>query len=81
MKEIKNFQEKEQEKEPESQIIEGIIGESPQDWEKKLPPDILPEMVDRFLGNDNLWYWHLKPGYIKNEKEREEYKLEREKWP
>jgi hypothetical protein len=81
MEKIRNFQEKQPEKELESQVIEGIIGESPEGWEKKLPPDISSEMVDILLGNDNLWHWHLRPEYIKNEKERERYKFEREKWP
>lgn len=62
------------------QIIEDVIGESPAAWKEKLPADIKPEMVDLFLGNDNLWRWHLKPEYIKDEKEREKYKIEKENW-
>jgi hypothetical protein len=72
---MENFQE------IEKQMVEGVIGELPVGWKEKLPADIKPEMVDLFLGNDNLWRWHLKPEFIKDEKEREKYKIEREKWP
>jgi hypothetical protein len=73
MEEIKNFQ--------QEQIIAGIIGESIEDWEKKLPAEIQPDMVDRFLGSDKLWHWHLKPEHIKDERKKQEYNQEREIWP
>lgn len=88
MEEIKNFtqeqkkQTEEQAKEmPEKQVVAGVVGKSMDDLEKNLPDGIKPDMVDKFLGNDNLWYWHLKPEYIKDEKEKQEYNHEREIWP
>jgi len=74
---LKNFSEKKEEK----QIIEGVIGASLKDWEKKLPPGVLPQMVDKFLGSDSLWHWHLLPEYIQDEEERKKYEKEREMWP
>ncbi len=77
MEKIKNHQEKELNKEEKRQIIEGLIVEN---WQKKLPPGITEDMVEQFLGNDGLWRWHLKPEFIKDEKEREQYKAERGQW-
>ncbi|NCO15128.1 hypothetical protein COW77_00360 [Candidatus Wolfebacteria bacterium CG18_big_fil_WC_8_21_14_2_50_39_7] len=69
----------ESEEKPEEQTIEGFIGEY-QDWQKKLPPNIKPEMVDLFLGSDGLWHWHLRPEYIQDEQERKKYEMKRSQW-
>ncbi|MGB9743429.1 MAG: hypothetical protein ACPLW9_01810 [Minisyncoccales bacterium] len=78
---IKISPEEKPEESGEKQVIEGVIGESLIDWEKKLPPGVLPHMVDRFLGHDNLWHWHLLPEYIKDKEAREKYEKERSMWP
>jgi len=64
----------------EKQTISGIIGKSLEKWGVNLPQGISPEMVDIFLGNDGLWHWHLKPEFIKDEKQREIYQKEKEQW-
>jgi hypothetical protein len=64
---------------PEEQIVEGFVGEY-QDWQKKLPADIQPEMVELLLGNDGLWHWHLRADYIKDDQERKKYEIERKQW-
>lgn len=68
-------------KEPKKiQIIEGLIGKYRENFQEKLPSGITPEMVDLFLGNDGLWYWHLRPEFIEDEKERNRYITERGQW-
>lgn len=73
--------EQKEKREQEKQIVEGVVGEFPTEWRKKLPAGVTPEMVDIYLGNDNLWHWHLKEAYIEDEEEREKYKKEKEMWP
>ncbi len=80
MGETENFEEKVQEEEPENQVVEGLLGKYQKDWQEKLPSNIDPEMVDLFLGNDGLWYWHLKPPFIKDKGEKEKYEEEKEQW-
>jgi len=67
------------EKEPEKEAIEGFIGKYNENWQEKLPPGIKPEMVERVLERDG-WHWHLKPEFIKDEKEREKYLAEKRQW-
>ncbi len=77
---MENFQEKQPEAEKEKQIIEGVIGEHQKNYQDKLPPGIKQEMTEPFLGPDNLWRWHLKSDYIKDEEERKKYANERKQW-
>lgn len=70
-----------EEKPKEKQIIEGLIGNNPKDVEKVLPAGLTPEMVDKVIGHDGLYHWHLKPEYIEDEEEREKYQDEKEQWP
>jgi len=76
-----NFNEIEIENETrKEQIVEGPI-EDVNNWKKSLPDDVDSHMVEQFLGQDNKWYWHLKPEYIKDKNKRKEYYEKRKVWP
>ncbi len=78
MKKIKNVPKK---PESEIQILEGVIGKSAEEWQKKLPAGIKPNMADVYLGSDDLYHWHLHPDFIKDYEEREKWRKERNIWP
>jgi hypothetical protein len=61
-------------------LVEGVIGKDDKNWYEKLPLGVKKEQVEEFLGHDGLYHWHLKPEFIEDEKEKEKYKEESEKW-
>jgi len=73
----------------QEQPIEGILPnftvmdeeETRKYLKENLPSGILPEMVDRMIGNDGKWHWHLRPEYIKDEEKRKQYEADRKAWP
>lgn len=70
------------------QLTEGILSnyttlyeEEMQEYlRENLPSGISPEMVDRMIGGDGKWHWHLRPEYIKDEEERKKYEADRKAW-
>ncbi len=52
-------------------------------WSKILPEGITLGDVDLFIkkeGENNKWFWHLKPKFIEDEKEREKWIQEKLIW-
>jgi|GEM_PF-6505573 len=67
------------EKGAEEQVVEGKI-EDINNIEKSLPPGVDASMVETYLNKDGQWWWHLRPEYIKDKKEREKWKKEEKIW-
>lgn len=67
------------EEKAEKQIIKGRISDI-NNIKKSLPQGVDASMVETYLNKDGQWWWHLRPEYIKNKKEREEWKKEEKIW-
>jgi hypothetical protein len=87
MSQIENLKEKEGK---DKQVIEGRIDDierferEEEYWKKILPQGVTPNDVDVYIKNENgksVWYWHLIPDLIKDDKEREEWEKTRRLWP
>ncbi len=84
---MNDFEKISNQKEVQKQKLDGKIDDLADfesgGWKNILPEGIMLGDVDLFVkkeNGNNAWFWHLKPKFIKDEKEREQWIQEKLIW-